>query len=713
MVYSGFLNGGAVKRVPDVASRIKSYIKDLQRIAQEVKSRPTPVVQFITHTGLCWCENMEKEAMLQLNPNTDIRLKLPFLVGKVQIMEQRLYELGLDSLIVNGRYVYNLQVADAYKGFQSNYEMLRQYDLDSEVQHFIKVYVGCGNRQPGNPKFNVTGQNLVRWLANRYTLATTRIEEIPCTCRGEEQDALHQLLPTGANTPEIICYNSCDRTLFAAFKRQMMRVYEPDPQIVEDFQKYTTDYFDKYVEPVLRSFDYSYSQWFNRLPRNKQDAMVQAESEIAEKGYPELCEYGLFCKREKQEAGGKNRAIANIEPAIKYIMGPVCWALEDCADKYFPGYCGKKSWDDLENLFQQYYAEGFTYVLQGDGSAFDTCQHYELKLIDRLIYQYLARNHKIWHVNPEDFERLACSEYRELNAKTFGAGGVRRLGSATIRGTVFSGASDTTLMNTLRMALYNLYTLERLGLKYGVDFKLLAKGDDFIIFSRVPKLNGCDFESLYLRTWRPKPKHMVTNFDDNKGTLGMILKFLNVGDYDTIDFCSVTCIPYANHTKFKLARKPNRMDPLAHYSRATLKLQGKPGLIKQYLLDQAMALEISHGSMPFYREYAKAYRVTAARIKAEPQRSASGRPRLQRDNDGHKYLELHEHFEFAEREFYDYGHEYIEGLKFRFSTHDEVTDDEVYEHLLKHFSISPVDVQYHYDFLVGKLQIYDCIADSQ
>lgn len=696
-----------------MASRIKSYVNELKQIALEVKSRPPITTKLITHTGLCWCESMEKEAMLQLNPNTDIRLKLPFLRAKVEEMQQRLLDIGLDTLIVKGKYKFNLYVTDAYKEFQSRFEMLRQYDLDSEVQHFIKVYAGCGNRQPGNKKFAITGANLVKWAANRYVLATTRIEEIPCTCRGEEQDALHQLLPTGANTPEIICYNSCDRTLFAAFKRQMMRVYEPDPQIAADFQQYTRDYFDKYVEPVLRTFDYSYSQWFNRLPRNKQDAMLKAEAEIAEKGYPELCEYGLFCKREKQEAGGKNRAIANIEPAIKYIMGPVCWALEDCADKYFPGYCGKKSWDDLENLFQQYYSEGFHYVLQGDGSAFDTCQHYELKLIDRLIYQYLAQHNKIWHVNPDDFERLACSEYRELNAKSIGRDGVRRLGSATIRGTVFSGASDTTLMNTLRMALYNLYTLERLGLQYGRDFKLLAKGDDFIIFSRVPKLNGCDFESLYLKTWRPKPKHMITNFDDNKGALGMILKFLNVGDYDTIDFCSVTCIPYANHTKFKLARKPNRMDPLAHYSRATLKMQNRPGLIKQYLLDQAMALEVSHGSMPFYNEYARAYRLVAARINAEPMRSASGKPRLQLDNDGHQEVQVHSHEEWAEREFYDYGHEYIEGLKFRFSTHDEVSDEEVYAHLLKHFNISEIDVQYHRDFLEGLNCIYDCIADSQ
>lgn len=656
---------------------------------------------------------MEKEAELQLNPNTDIRLKLPFLRAKVDEMQAQLHSIGLYKCIVDGKYHFDLNVATAFKEFQSNYEMLRQYDLDSEVQHFVRVYTGCWNRQVGNRQFLVTGENLEKWAANRYTLATTRIEEIPCTCRGEEQDALHQLLPTGANTPEVICYNSCDRTLFAAFKRQMMRVYEPDPIVAAEFQEYTQRYFDQYVEPVLRTFDYSYSQWFNRLPRNKQDAMVQAQADITENGYPELCEYGLFCKREKQEAGGKNRAIANIEPQIKYIMGPVCWALEDLADRYFPGYCGKKSWDDLENLFEQYYAEGYHYVLQGDGSAFDTCQHYELKLIDRLIYQYLARNQKIWHVNPDDFERLACSEYRELNAKTFGKFGARTLGSATIRGTVFSGASDTTLMNTLRMALYNLFTLESLGLKYGQDFKLLAKGDDFIIFSRVPKLNGYDFESLYLRTWRPKPKHRTANFDDNKGTLGMILKFLNVGDYDTIDFCSVTCIPYADHTKFKLARKPNRMVPLAHYARATLKFEKQPGLIKQYLLDQAMALDISHGSMPFYSDYAAAYRHAAAQIKAEPKRSASGKPRIVLDDDGHSKVEVDHRVTFAENSFYDYGHEFIEGLKCRFSTHVDISDEEVYAHLLKHFNISRNDVAYHRDFLLGKNEIYDCIADNQ
>lgn len=652
---------------------------------------------------------MEKEAELQLNPNTFIRLKAPVLVSKVKFWEEtELAFIKRERSRIDGGKCLSDSAHQQYDLLKQKYKQLVHYDLDDEYSHFQRMLGSLKRR--GDIIATKRTDQFVSWLANRYVLATTPISEIPCTCRGGDEISLQQILPVGTNTPEVICYNACDRTLYAAFKRQMMRVYEPDPEVAKRFQAYTRKYFDQYVEPVLRTFDYSYSQWFNKMPRSKQIAMQQAEEHLASHGYPDKVEYGLFCKREKQEAGGKNRAIANIEPVIKYIMGPVCWSLEDAADKYFPGYCGKKSWDDLERLFEEYYAEGYHYVLQGDGSAFDTCQHYELKEIDRLIYSYLADHGKIWHVDPQQFKVLSCAELRELNAKTFTSNGIRALGSATIRGTVFSGASDTTLMNTLRMALYNMFTLESAGLVWGEDFKLLAKGDDFIIFSRVPAWKGIEFQDLYLKTWKPKPKHSEANFQENKGCLGMILKFLNVGDYDTIDFCSTTCIPYDDHTKFKLARKPDRMVPLAHYARKTLRMNN--GQVKQYLLDQAHALEISHGNMPFYKDYAIAYKYAARRIKAKATRYKTGRARLSLPDDGHKQVAIGEREAFVDQEFYDYGHEYQMGLLTRFSTHsDGPTRQEVEDHLLRHFGISANDITYHaHHLLHGGL--YDAIADK-
>lgn len=661
------------------------------------------------HQGLCWCPSMEEEARLQLNPNTDIRLKHPVLKARVATWTRTLEPLihGDDD----GQYFEPSDWSAEMVKWKvyDKYPELKFYKLHDEFNHFVRMKEEMKVRA-GQAIAATDRQHFISWLANRYALATTKIQDIPCTCKGDDEVSLHQILPVGSNTPEVICYNSCDRTLFAAFKRQMMRVFEPDEQIAAEFSQYVHGYFDRYVEPALRTFDYSYSQWFNKLPLGKQKHMVAAEEEIKLHGYPEFVEFGLFCKREKQEAGGKNRAIANIEDPIKFVMGPVCWALEDVADKYFPGYCGKKSWDDLEKYFAEMYAEGFRYVLQGDGSAFDTCQHVELKVIDYLIYNYLADHGKIHHVLPDQFKKIATATLRELNAKVLTKFGARTLASATIRGTVFSGASDTTLMNTLRMALYNMFTLEREGLRYGVDFKVLAKGDDFIVFSKVPTFKGRSFEELYLKTWAPKPKSLKTDFTNNKGKLGMILKFLNVGDYDTIDFCSVTCIPYDDHTKFKLARKPNRMVPLAHYARKTLRFS--PGQLKQYLLDQAMSLELSHGQMPFYRNYIAAYRYQASKIDAKPIRAGSGASRLQLPDDGHKHVETHATEEFAWREFHDYGHEFIEGYISRQSTHtDGPSEAEVEAHLLKHFGITHGDIEYHRRFVLQQECIYDTIAD--
>lgn len=661
------------------------------------------------HQGLCWCPSMEEEARLQLNPNTDIRLKHPILRKKVSAWTQI-----LASLIPEPENGQELEVDDRLaelvkRELYQRYDELHFYDLIDEYKHFVRMRKEMSVRA-GQGRPQIDHRHFISWLANRYALATTRIQEIPCTCRGVDEIALHQILPVGSNTPQVICYNSCDRTLFAAYKRQMMRVFEPDERIATEFKEYVQGYFDRYVEPALRTFDYSYSQWFNKLPLGKQKHMVAAEEEIRLHGYPKFVEFGLFCKREKQEAGGKNRAIANIEDPIKFVMGPVCWALEDVADKFFPGYCGKKSWDDLEKYFEEMYAEGYKYILQGDGSAFDTCQHAELKVIDYLIYNYLADHGKIHHVLPDQFRRIATAKLRELNAKVLTKYGARTLASATIRGTVFSGASDTTLMNTLRMALYNMFTLEREGLRYGVDFKVLAKGDDFIVFSKVPTFKGRSFEELYLKTWSPKSKPLRTDYTNNEGKLGMILKFLNVGDYDTIDFCSVTCIPYDDHTKFKLARKPNRMVPLAHYARKTLRFS--EGQIKQYLLDQATSLELSHGHMPFYRNYIEAYRYQASKIDATPKRAGAGAKRLQLPDDGHKHVETHAVEEFAWREFHDYGHEFIEGYISRQSTHTEgPSEAEVEAHLLKHFGITHGDIEFHRRFVVQQECIYDPIAD--
>lgn len=682
----GFLNGGDPQAVA-------SSIQDALLLLKTNHDWALSPSRFDYSKGMCWAPSMEEEANIQQNPNSIVRVKHRVLKAKMRAIYQQLM-----PVIPDVRKPITEEHIASFNQFKSMYPQLAPYNLESELAHFKRMVVEMNTER--QRKKEVNRLTFMLWLANRYAVATTKISDIPCTCKADQEIALLQVLPVGSNTPEVICYNSCDRTLFAAFKRQLMRVFEPDPQILNQYKQFAKQYFDKYVRDHLVDFDYSYTQWYNKMPRGKQDAIDNAKRKV-EDDPPTIVEYGLFCKREKQEAGGKNRAIANIDPKIKYIMGPVTWALEDIADKHFPGYCGKKNWQELEHKFEQYYQEGFIYVLQGDGSAFDACQDVGLKEIDRLIYNYLADHKLIHHVDNELFRLASTARLRELKAKRMSNKGVTQMASATILGTVFSGASDTTLMNTIRMALYNMFTLHRKGLTYGRDYQLLCKGDDFMVFVKTPDFNGTPWEDVYMEIWCPKSKSITTDYEAGAlGKIGLILKFLNVGGYETIDFCSTTCIPYDGYSKFKLARKPNRMDPLAHYSRSAIKF--KPPEFKQYLLDQATALQVSHGNMPYYRNYVKAYQYWASTIAGQPRRKTTGRARKHMAPDGHREIEGTDDYDY---QYASYGYDFIQGLRARKST-NQPTDAEVYDHLLTHFGISQNTEHAHGQFLVQP-GIYD------
>lgn len=530
---------------------------------------------------------------------------------------------------------------------------------------------------------------LVNHIANRIALESTRIDEFPCTCNGECELALRQILNTGDNAKPVICYNSCLRTLFAAFKRQLRRVAHPDSTTLQEFGSFAKDMIDKYLSTPLAKFDYSYSQWYNKMPLAKQKKMDGAKQLYKDQGAPDTVEFGLFCKREKQEEGGKNRAIANIADICKYIMGPVTWRLENICDNYFPGYCGGKNWDSLEDYYSYADSMGYKYVLQGDGSGFDLSQHAEIKqFVDYYVYSLIKD--KIHHVSEEDFCNTAIkSKFRKLKAVLMENKSMTNLATAIVYGTVFSGASDTTLMNTLRMALYNHFTLQKMGLKYGEDYLLLCKGDDFIVFVKNDQLK---YSEAYYKYWVHKIKDPYDMTNYRRYGIGQCLKFLIKGDYQDIDFCSTCTI--RTKTGFKIIRRPERVVMFNPFSRAALSMS--PSILKQYLYDLALALEVSHGNIPLFNNYIRAYRTLADGIKAEVPSPITRPSKNTIPADGH---EERPHYG-AEDLFPYYGYEYHQKFFMNYSTH-KITDDEVYNFLLDQYGITRSDIEYQYPLLIG------------
>lgn len=679
--------------------------------------RPVSVKPFTTlynckKKGICLTQSMEKESQFMVNPDSIIifnsiedKKKIKNIRKKINLQFQIIIESpppNDETNNVDAAYTYLSKLLN--QTFTTRREFLMYYKNQIELIQKDGYLTNIDTSQ--------TKQILshVKQRAATYEYITNiKLAEIPCTCvnsTNKKKSTFLQILPTGVNTGKVILYNTCQRTLFAAFKRQLKSTPKPDVQLIKEFIEFSKNFIDKHIKDKLQNFDYSYNNWYNHLTQGKQKKMdsLNIQKEILKyKGVT----YDLMCKKEIQQDGGKNRAISQIQDFIKYVMGPVCWELEAWFTKYFPGYCGNKSAEQLEEFLEQSYNEGYINSLQGDGSAFDLSQHRECKEIDKYIYQLIYD--KIYHVPQDLFRKIVESDTRKLDASCYINKAKKKLYSSLITGTVFSGSSDTTLMNTIRMALYNHFTLYKAGLENEIDYKLKAKGDDFMILLRkTHKIK--EIKEKYEEIWAMKsPEYDPMKPEDNyhpKG-IGQILKFLKIGEFITLDFCSNFVLPYKenNVQKFKILRRPERMIELAHYSRKALHY--KPSQLKQYYLDLALALQITSGDIPFYRNYIQAYNKCASEIDAIPELPKSGIGKRTLPPDGHKSIQENEKQTFWFNRFSRYDMHY--SVLSRMSTRKPPEED-VYQALLYGYGLSKAVIEKHRILLQNPDRLYDPIS---
>lgn len=435
-----------------------------------------------------------------------------------------------------------------------------------------------------------------------------------CPCQGGKcysKPLFEKILPSDELDEDAMAYGSCYHTVFAAAKRQIKSAPEPDPDMARDFVKFAISTIEKEVGPELDNFGYSYSQWYNRLPLSKQKKIQQVKDILEHKSNtltltdaeyekfirinPETHEldphYEAICKVEIQNLDGKPRMVCSIPQVIKYVMGPVTWMLEDIFGHHLRGYCGGKNLQEMADMINDYAARGMTKVVEGDGSGFDNSQDVLLKEVDRYIYNRISRSiHHVDSTIPNILD-VTQSYYKTMDVIALDPKSRKKkdLLSYSVLGTVFSGDCDTTLANTIRMALYNRYAMESQGLQFGHQYVCFSKGDDFTLMFDPAAVSQQTIEDNYWRCFLPKPKGDEKLFDNRKYGLGQICKFLEFGELDSIKFCSLQAY-YKNkeHTQVYLSRNPEKYYGLSNYSRKT-KTMGLAELAN-YLYDQATAL---------------------------------------------------------------------------------------------------------------------------
>lgn len=463
------------------------------------------------------------------------------------------------------------------------------------------------------------------------------LKDIKCTCSQKPayEEIFDQSISNRVGERDAIMYNSCKRCVLAAAKRQMKAAPTPDNKTANDFYNYAVRKIDEYLGDQLNNFGYSFGQWYNHLSADKQLQMDNVVKELqmhdegidldgikngdvelhrildaSTKAIQRLSHYEAICKAELQGPDGKPRMVCKIPMITKFVMGPITWKLEDLCTKLVPCYCGGMNLQQMAEKINHYIDLGFTQVAQGDGSAFDNTQDIKLKNIDRYIYNKIP-DHAIHHVHPDLFRMVSNQYYKIMDVlhRNPITKRIEKLLSYAVLGTVFSGDCDTTLMNTLRMGLYNMYTNEKAGLKFGEDFICFSKGDDFtVMYKNYITLE--QVESIYKARWLRKPSKNAANVADYRiFGLGQILKFIDLGPPKIFEFCSLKAFYIDHKDHIYLTRNPEKLTELGRYSRKIKNRDDYGAAI--YMLEQAISLEASYSQIKYMMDVAQQYRLKA------------------------------------------------------------------------------------------------------
>jgi hypothetical protein len=472
-------------------------------------------------------------------------------------------------------------------------------DIDGEINHLRLKYL---KQHPEYDPYND------HWLNH------IKVADIKCNC--SHKIAYEKIL--GLEDPdqkqEVMMFNNCKHALFAAAKRQMKMAPKPTEEDAKEFVEYAINVIEKEVGDELNKFGYSYQQWYehnNKAKQNDIDKYFDSQNNPQNYTTKELKKlestaYEGICKQELQDVNGKPRMVCSIPIKTKVTMGPVTWKLEEIMQDKLGGYCGGKNLEEMSDEVNKIVKQGFTKIVEGDGSGFDNTQDVSLKEVERYVYRRI-RN-KIYHVPQQQFEAISQQLYKVMDVIYINENGKKhKMMTYKILGSVFSGDCDTTLANTMRMALYNRFVNEKAGLKYGRDFLVWSKGDDFTVFYK-PYISDEFIRKLYSKYFLNE----LPTIETYKG-IGQILKFLTIGGPNSLSFCSLKAW-YTDDQELDiiLTRNPEKFFNISKYSRKIKKFTDIPRA--NYLIQQALALRKTYKGIQVFEIMAEAYEYAAAQV---------------------------------------------------------------------------------------------------
>lgn len=304
------------------------------------------------------------------------------------------------------------------------------------------------------------------------------------------------------------------------------------------------------LEELLQGLIYSYSIYYNHLnskQQHRQQPVIDNEN-LLMKYFIQI-----FCKGEKQPAGGKTRTVSQVCESDKFVLGPICYAVELMIVKKLLGYGPGKSWQDLNKFFKKC-KEMDLIMAATDFDGYDRSVQVIMKMIHFISYEMFAEIASMIKDGPFTLHALSRVVKIMLDNNKLPEKFRSDLNVIYIVATVFSGKSCTTLLNTIVTIVCMRYINEVLIKLQRHQYMLTVCGDDAL--NGLPKTTGKEFIKeayLFLFVDKKLTSNKLLYPLINHG-VGFILKDLVITEIDDAIYCSTSnfyCHTCNNYRMFR------------------------------------------------------------------------------------------------------------------------------------------------------------------
>jgi hypothetical protein len=411
---------------------------------------------------------------------------------------------------------------------------------------------------------------------NAYTTYEEFTNRVPCTCEGNMTFGF--LFNDDKRDQTVTYYDQCPRIQIIAALRQLIPQNHYDENLYERMKKFADKFLDDHdidelIEKHFKNIDYA--RWLQRCKpkyRTKILKYLQKHDDWERIEEPNIVN-GMI-KEEVQDVGDKARALGSPTILHKILMGPLESCFENLFRELFPDFWGvgestNQKEVELNEIAQRLQADkSITLDISGLDQSHNHCvKMFWRKILDRVV-KYLKSGDSNCAFNPESIRKALDKDStilvyfnKDYKRKKENKYDTDSESQYTIIIEIFekmaSGQGYTTVLNTSLMC----FLMEFIKEEYCMNVGGKISGDDVALVTT----NTRDRWAQVLGIVFSKKGA------NNKGGVGLVLKYFRYGDLDAISPCSLLAFVCPKHG-IRLVRQYHRYIKNFFYSQKMLKV---------------------------------------------------------------------------------------------------------------------------------------------